>query len=202
MLLVDNKDTLPDHLKHGVRVQLFQPGAAQPMLRISLRLLDAHLHRVHVHPVQLPLEKLRGLVRRVGVKQHVKDLIDNKLLQCVPAGPNPTRTRGTRPIYCKYSALQYIIRQDCKINDPDYRFDTHIHPNLVRFVKQKSFNKKYLQRILKELHGEDIEVCTYVRTYIYIRTYVHAYIHIHIHTYVHTYIHTCMHAYVCTYIHR
>jgi hypothetical protein len=156
-LLVDDK-TLACHLKCGILVNLFKSSKAVKMKRISLRLIDAHLHRIRAHPTQLSKPELQALLRGKGRQKHVKDVVDNKLLKCVPEGPNPTRIRTGRSIHCAYSALQYITRADFQINDSRYEFNTRIYRNLLQYVKKKFFNKPYLCRVLTAVHDVQFEV--------------------------------------------
>jgi hypothetical protein len=79
-------------LKSGIRVKLFEANNAVKMKRISLRLVDAHLHAICVHPTQLSQQILEAFLRGKGLQEHVKHVVDEKLLKCVSdGGPNPTQ---------------------------------------------------------------------------------------------------------------
>ena len=53
-----------EQLKQGIQVKLFQAHRATPMPRISLRLLEAHLHVIKAHPTQPEKGMLQQLVQK------------------------------------------------------------------------------------------------------------------------------------------
>ena len=131
-------------LQQGIPVKLFQINRARPMPRISLRLLDSHLHAMNAHPTQLSRKDADMLISRKGLQKHVQDIVRKRLLQCAPVGPNPIRMQDGKQTRSAYSALAYITRQDLSIKDEHYGFDTHIFQNLVYFIKNTFFSPKYM----------------------------------------------------------
>jgi hypothetical protein len=188
LLLVDHKDTSTEELRRGVSIKLFQAHMARPLARVSLQLIDTHLHRVQAHPTQLPSEDLDSFIQGKGVRKHVAKVVREKLLQCEPVGPNPTRLRGGKFTHCAYSALQYITRLDVEIADTQHHFNTHIFNNLVVYVKKKFFNRAYLERVKNGC--QDI---------LQVRT-CNMHMYTHIQAYIHTNMHTCMLIYMHKYI--
>jgi hypothetical protein len=82
----------------SISVNIFKAGCSQDVKVITLAELDADMFACHSHPMQLEKETLLVLRDRHGVKKHVRDMVPDKLLMCVPEGPNPVKIGNRKGI--------------------------------------------------------------------------------------------------------
>jgi hypothetical protein len=104
-LLLDDSQTTQS-LKHGIPVKIFKKKQAARMSRITIRVIDQDLFQLHVHPIQMTIEKLNHLMQRHdSIHGHVEKIIDQSLL------PHAAQYRGrprdsTKPYSTKCTPLR------------------------------------------------------------------------------------------------
>ena len=149
MMFADDQHPRSKAWDQAICVNIFASGHHHDINIITMAQLDHDMYSCGIHPLQQTRTILQRLHKRKGVLKHVQDIVSHKLLLCVPDGPNPVKIGNGKAWSKKYSALQYVTRQDFNLKHNQYNFNSNIKRLLEAYIKTTFFNKTYISGVLK-----------------------------------------------------
>jgi hypothetical protein len=140
-LLLEYSDYTEEKLPKGIPIRLFTRQNPQRLPRISIRLIDSHLHATLAHPLQESESRI-NLFLQGGkeLREHVASVVQRIVREF--STPGKPRGRGT--------ALQYVTQQafvTTESGQPQPKFQQNIAKDLANLIMQKFFNAGYLRAV-------------------------------------------------------